>query len=53
MYNQLKYIEEVEEEYSNKPIDHTNFDEEGFKNTLECNFINVNLMMIIMIDVLF
>ena len=38
LYNQLKYIEEVEEEYLNNPIDYTNFDEEEFKNTLECKF---------------
>ena len=38
LYGQLKYIEEVEEEYLNNPIDYTNFDEEEFKNTLECKF---------------
>ena len=38
MYNELKYIEEIEEEYFNNPIDYTNFDEEEFKNTLECKF---------------
>ena len=38
LYNELKYIEEIEEKYLNNPIDHTNFDEEEFKNTLECEF---------------
>ena len=38
LYNQLKYIKEVEEEYINNPIDYTNFDEEKFKNTLECKY---------------
>ena len=38
MYSQLKYIEEVEEEYLNNPIDYTNFDEKNFKNTLQCKF---------------
>ena len=38
MYNELKYIEEIEKEYLNNPIDYTNFDEEEFKNTLECEF---------------
>ena len=38
LYNELKYIQEIEEKYLNNPIDHTNFDEEEFKNTLECKF---------------
>ena len=38
LYNELKYIQEIEEEYLNNPIDYTNFDEEEFKNTLECKF---------------
>ena len=38
LYTQLRYIEEIEEEYFNNPIDYTNFDEEKFKNTLECKF---------------
>ena len=38
LYNELKYIEEIEEKYLNNPIDYTNFDEEEFKNTLECKF---------------
>ena len=38
LYSQLKYIEEVEEEYLNNPIDYTNFDEKNFKNTLQRKF---------------
>ena len=38
LYNELKYIEEIEEKYLQNPIDYTNFDEEEFKNTLECKF---------------
>ena len=37
-YNELKYIEEVEEEYLNNPIDYTNFNEEEFQNVLECKY---------------
>ena len=36
LYNELKYIEEIEEEYLNNPIDYTNFDQNEFDNTLEC-----------------
>ena len=38
LYNELKYIQQIEEKYLNNPIDYTNFDEEKFKNTLECKF---------------
>ena len=38
LYNELKYIEEIEEEYLNNPIDYTNFNEEEFKSTLECKY---------------
>ena len=38
LYNQLKYIEETEEEFLNNPIDYTNFDQELFDNTLECKY---------------
>ena len=37
-YNELKYIEEIEEKYLNNPIDYTNFDQNKFDNTLECKF---------------
>ena len=38
LYNELKYIEEIEEKYLNNPIDYTNFTEEEFENVLECKF---------------
>ena len=38
MYNELKYIKEIEEKYLNNPIDYTNFNEEEFKNVLECEY---------------
>ena len=38
LYNELKYIEETEEEYLNNPIDYTNFDQNEFDNTLECKY---------------
>ena len=38
LYNELKYIEEIEEKYLNNPIDYTNFDQNEFDNTLECKF---------------
>ena len=38
LYNELKYIEEIEEKYLNNPIDYTNFDQNKFDNTLECEY---------------
>ena len=38
LYKELKYIEEIEEEYLNNPIDYTNFNEEEFENVLECEY---------------
>ena len=38
MYNELKYIEEIEEKYLNNPIDYTNFNEEEFENVLESEY---------------
>ena len=38
LYSQLKSIEEIEEEHLNNPIDHTNFNEKEFKDTLECKY---------------
>ena len=38
MYNELKYIEEIEEKYLNNPIDYTNFNEKEFKNVLEFEY---------------
>ena len=37
LYNELKYIEEVEEK---NPIDYSNFDEEEFDKILKCKFCN-------------
>ena len=38
LYNELKYIEEIEEKYLNNPIDYDNFNEEEFDNTLKCKY---------------
>ena len=38
LYNELKYIEEIEEKYLNNPIDYENFNEEEFKNIKECQY---------------
>ena len=38
LYNELKYIEEIEEKYLDNPIDYTNFNQNEFNNTLECEF---------------
>ena len=38
MYNELKYIEEIEENYLQNPIDYSNFDEKEFDNTLKCKY---------------
>ena len=38
LYNELKYIEEVEEKYLQNPIDYSNFDEKEFDNTLQCKY---------------
>ena len=38
LYNELKYIEEIEEKYLNNPIDYENLDEEEFENVLECEY---------------
>ena len=38
LYNELKYIEKIEEKYLNNPIDYTNFNEEEFENVLECEY---------------
>ena len=40
MYDELKYIGEIEEEYLNNPIDYSNFNEEEFDNTLKCEYCN-------------
>ena len=38
LYNELKYIEEVEEKYLQNPIDYLNFDQNEFDNTLKCKY---------------
>ena len=38
LYNQLKYIEETEENFLNNPIDYENFNEEEFEKVIECNY---------------
>ena len=38
MYNELKYIEEIEENHLQNPIDYTNFNEKEFDNTLKCEY---------------
>ena len=38
LYNELKYIEKIEEELLNNPIDYSNFDQEKFDNTLKCKY---------------
>ena len=40
LYNQLKYVEKVEEKYLKNPIDYSNFDEKEFDNVLKCRFCN-------------
>ena len=38
LYNELKYIEKIEEKYLNNPIDYENFNEEKFDSTLKCRY---------------
>ena len=38
MYNKLKYIEEIEENHLQNPIDYSNFDQNEFDNTLKCKY---------------
>ena len=38
LYNELKYIEEIEEKFLNNPIDYSNFDQNEFDNTLKCKY---------------
>ena len=38
MYNELKYIEEIEENCLQNPIDYLNFDEKEFDNALKCKY---------------
>ena len=34
----MKYIEDIEENYLQNPIDYSNFDREKFDNTLKCKY---------------
>ena len=38
LYNELKYIEEIEENHLQNPIDYSNFDQNKFDNTLKCKY---------------
>ena len=38
LHNELKYIEEIEENYLQNPIDYSNFNQEQFDNTLKCEY---------------
>ena len=38
LYNELKYIEQIEENHLQNPNDYSNFDEKEFDNTLKCKY---------------
>ena len=38
LYNELKYIEDIEENHLQNPIDYSNFDQNKFDNTLKCKY---------------
>ena len=38
MYNELKYVEEIEEIFLQNPIDYSNFDQNEFDNALKCEY---------------
>ena len=38
LYNELKYIEQIEENHLQNPIDYLNFDQNEFDNTLKCKY---------------
>ena len=38
LYNELKYIEEIEENYLQNSIDYSNLDQEEFDNTVKCEY---------------
>ena len=40
LYNELKYIGEIEENHLQNPIDYSNFNEKEFDNTLKCKYCN-------------
>ena len=44
LYNELKYIEEIEKNYLQNPIDYySNFDQIEFDNTLKCKYCDCEL----------
>ena len=38
LYNELKYIEEIEENYLQNSVDYSNFNQKKFDNTLKCKY---------------
>ena len=38
LYNELKYIEQIEKNHLQNPIDYLNFDQNEFDNTLKCEY---------------
>ena len=38
LYNELKYIEDIEENHLQNPMDYSNFDQNEFDNTLKCKY---------------
>ena len=38
LYNKLKYIEEIGENYLQNPIDYSNFDQKEFDDTVKCKY---------------
>ena len=43
LYNKLKYIEDIEENCLQNPIDYSNFDQNEFDNTLKCKYCDCEL----------
>ena len=38
LYNELKYVEEIEENHLQNPIDYSNFDQNEFDNAVKCKY---------------
>ena len=38
LYNELKHVEEIEENHLQNPIDYSNFDQNEFDNTVKCKY---------------
>ena len=43
LYNELKYIEDIEQNNLQNPIDYSNFDQNEFDNTLKCKYCDCEL----------